>query len=141
MYFKKLKVKRNSKQCFLNLISPNLFACLLSWLKHDFFLFCSYKVQNPLKNIVAWPLNTGTPPIPRFSYTAVFLYRCISSNVVFSEPKTVLNFNLTRFFQNKDKKKLKFQVQKTVLKEMCLYNKSGHSFLISNFFITKTSGK
>ena len=38
------------------------------------------------------------------SYNAVLLYRGIPSNAVFSKPKTALNFYLTRFFQNKNKK-------------------------------------
>ena len=38
------------------------------------------------------------------SYNAVLLYRGIPSNAGFSKPKTALNFYLTRFFQNKEKK-------------------------------------
>ena len=46
------------------------------------------------------------------SYNTVLLYRGIPSNLVFSKPKTVLNFYLTRFFQNKEKKFQKICTQK-----------------------------
>ena len=42
------------------------------------------------------------------SYNAVLLYRGIPSNAVFSNPKTALNFYLTRFFQKKFAKKIFF---------------------------------